>query len=178
MNFFTLLIYFYFSQKPRGTKYWSAGLIFVVTKISDERALVNGAKDYGWTFVTRTPDTVEVEILGERKRFQILNVLEFTSKRKRMSVIVKDPNGVIKLYCKVRKSSPVLFLPSPFVWRNHNLFQGADTVIYERLAPDKRQFREVTLKQLEDFATEGLRTLCCAYAVVPKQTYEVKKLNI
>lgn len=114
----------------------------------DERALVNGAKNYGWTFITRTPELVEVEILGELKQFQILNVIEFTSKRKRMSVIVQDPKGVIKIFCK-----------------------GADTVIYERLAPDKQLFREKTLKQLEEFATEGLRTLCCAYAVIPRQTY-------
>lgn len=67
----------------------------------DERALVNGAKNYGWTFVTRTPEFVEVEILGELKKFQILNVIEFTSKRKRMSVIVQDPKGVIKIFCKV-----------------------------------------------------------------------------
>jgi magnesium-transporting ATPase (P-type) len=38
-------------------------------------------------------------------------VIEFTSDRKRMSVIVKDPFGKIKLLCK-----------------------GADTVIEERLA--------------------------------------------
>ena len=70
--------------------------------IADERALVNGAKNYGWTFITRTPDSVDVEILGEVKKYQILNVIEFTSKRKRMSVIVQDPKGVIKIFCKVR----------------------------------------------------------------------------
>lgn len=51
--------------------------------------------------------------------------------------------------------------------------QGADSVIYERLSDEKQPFRETTLKQLEDFATEGLRTLCCAYAVIPPETYEV-----
>ena len=30
----------------------------------------------------------------------LLNILEFTSDRKRMSVIVKDPEGKIKLLCK------------------------------------------------------------------------------
>lgn len=33
-------------------------------------------------------------------RFELLNVLEFNSTRKRMSVIVKDPEGKIYLYCK------------------------------------------------------------------------------
>lgn len=56
--------------------------------------------------------------------------------------------------------------------------QGADTVIYERLAPDRQAYREVTLKHLEDFATEGLRTLCCAYAEIPRKTYEVSTLLV
>lgn len=38
--------------------------------------------------------------LGEDKTFQLLNVLEFTSDRKRMGVIVRAPDGKIKLYIK------------------------------------------------------------------------------
>lgn len=96
----------------------------------------------------RTPNTVEIDALGKRERYEILNVLEFTSARKRMSVIVRNAKGEIKLYCK-----------------------GADTVIYERLAPNGQAYRDITLRHLEDFATEGLRTLCCAVAVIPEDIY-------
>lgn len=34
------------------------------------------------------------------REFKILNLLEFTSKRKRMSVIVRDEDGQILLLCK------------------------------------------------------------------------------
>jgi len=34
------------------------------------------------------------------KRFQLLNVIEFTSDRKRMTVIVRTPEGDIKVLCK------------------------------------------------------------------------------
>ncbi|XP_062717099.1 probable phospholipid-transporting ATPase IA isoform X5 [Aedes albopictus] len=115
----------------------------------DERALVYGAKRFGYVFHTRTPTYVEIEALGVHERFEILNVLEFTSTRKRMSVIAKNSKGEIKLYCK-----------------------GADTVIYERLAPNGQAYREATLQHLEEFATEGLRTLCCAVAVIPDDVYE------
>ncbi|XP_033606946.1 phospholipid-transporting ATPase IA isoform X9 [Cryptotermes secundus] len=115
----------------------------------DEQALVKGACSFGYVFDTRTPHHVEIEALGTRERYEILNVLEFTSTRKRMSVIVRNPSGQIKLYCK-----------------------GADTVIYERLAPEGQQFREGTLRHLESFATEGLRTLCCAVADVSEDAYE------
>ncbi|GAB0091473.1 Phospholipid-transporting ATPase [Sergentomyia squamirostris] len=114
----------------------------------DERALVEGAKCFGYVFETRTPTHVEISALGWRESYEVLNVLEFTSTRKRMSVIVRTPKGEIKLFCK-----------------------GADTVIYERLAQDDQPFREVTLRHLEDFATEGLRTLCCAVATIDEEVY-------
>ncbi|XP_055915903.1 probable phospholipid-transporting ATPase IA isoform X3 [Eupeodes corollae] len=114
----------------------------------DERALVDGAKRFGFVFDTRTPSYVEIDALGQRERYEILNVLEFTSTRKRMSVIVRTPEGEIKLLCK-----------------------GADTVIYERLSPDGQAYREVTLRHLEEFASEGLRTLCCAVSVIPDEVY-------
>jgi len=37
---------------------------------------------------------------GKDETYDLLNVIDFTSDRKRMSVIVKDRKGVIKLMCK------------------------------------------------------------------------------
>ncbi|KAH8415892.1 hypothetical protein KR222_003038 [Zaprionus bogoriensis] len=114
----------------------------------DERALVDGARKFGYIFDTRTPDYVEINALGERKRFQVLNVLEFTSTRKRMSVIVRTPEGKIKLFMK-----------------------GADSVVYERLASRNQAYRDATLQHLEEFASEGLRTLCLAVADIDPEVY-------
>ncbi|XP_047480073.1 probable phospholipid-transporting ATPase IA isoform X2 [Penaeus chinensis] len=114
----------------------------------DERALVEGARELGFVFETRTPEHCIVDVLGTKEKYEILNVLEFTSQRKRMSVIVRTPQGQIKLYCK-----------------------GADTVIYERLG-DSQQFRDVTVRHLEEFAGEGLRTLCYAVADISPEFYE------
>jgi phospholipid-transporting ATPase len=115
----------------------------------DERALVYGASRFGYVFKSRTPSFVEIDALGEKQRYEILSVLEFSSARKRMSVIVKDPEGKIKLFCK-----------------------GADTVIYERLDSLGREHSDVLLQHLENFATEGLRTLCCAVVELTKEDYE------
>ncbi|XP_039955977.1 probable phospholipid-transporting ATPase IA isoform X4 [Bactrocera neohumeralis] len=114
----------------------------------DERAIIEGARMFGYIFESRTPHYVEINALGTIERYEILNVLEFTSTRKRMSVIVRAPTGEIKLYCK-----------------------GADTVIYERLSPDGQMYRDATLHHLEEFASEGLRTLCCAVSVIPEDVY-------
>ncbi|XP_073342979.1 phospholipid-transporting ATPase IA isoform X2 [Pagrus major] len=114
----------------------------------DEGALVRAARNLGFVFSGRTPDSVIVEMLGTEEKYELLHVLEFTSARKRMSVIMRTPSGKIRLYCK-----------------------GADTVIYDRLA-DSSRYKEITLKHLEQFATEGLRTLCFAVADVSESSYQ------
>jgi magnesium-transporting ATPase (P-type) len=99
----------------------------------DEAALVDAAKDVGFTFLGRVNASIMVDVLGEEETSTMLNVIEFNSTRKRMSVIVRRPAGEIVLYCK-----------------------GADSVIYERLAPDQDEIKEITAGHLEDFAEEGL----------------------
>lgn len=48
-------------------------------------------------------------------------------------------------------------------------------MIYERLSPqlNSESFKRDTQSHLEEFATQGLRTLCCAVADISNQTYEV-----
>jgi len=119
----------------------------------DEQALVEGAADFGFVFDTRTPTSVVIKVKSKenetKENFEILNVLEFNSTRKRMSVIVRTPDGKIKLFCK-----------------------GADTVIYERLAEDCNPHKDVTLEHLEDFAREGLRTLCIGVHEISQKEYD------
>ncbi|XP_059845097.1 probable phospholipid-transporting ATPase IA isoform X3 [Hypanus sabinus] len=114
----------------------------------DEGALVRAARQLGFVFSGRTPNSVIIEALGQEEKYELLNVLEFTSNRKRMSVIVRTPSGKLRLYCK-----------------------GADTVIYERLSESSR-YKDITLKHLEQFATEGLRTLCFAVAEISEMMYQ------
>ncbi|KAK7045662.1 aminophospholipid translocase [Paramarasmius palmivorus] len=114
----------------------------------DEAALVAGAELLGYQFHTRKPKSVFVNIQGQSQEFEILNVCEFNSTRKRMSTVVRMPNGQVKIFCK-----------------------GADTVILERLSKNQ-PYTEKTLAHLEDYATEGLRTLCLASRDIPEQEYK------
>lgn len=55
------------------------------------------------------------------------------------------------------------------------LLQGADTVIYERLAathPLNAQLKVVTRDHMEEFGSAGLRTLCLAYAELDPAEYD------
>ncbi|KAI8818556.1 uncharacterized protein EV422DRAFT_171786 [Fimicolochytrium jonesii] len=111
----------------------------------DEQALVAGAKDFGIVYQSRTQDSITILVHGKPFTFKVLNVIEFTSTRKRMSVIVQavEEPHTIYLFSK-----------------------GADSVIYERLAPGQIAVEKTTLGHLETFANEGLRTLVLAYRIL------------
>ena len=116
----------------------------------DEAALVATARDCGFTVMGRSNDGIILNVLGREKEFTVLNTLEFNSSRKRMSAIIRMPNGKIILYCK-----------------------GADSVIYSRLRPgEQQQLRKLTGEHLEMFAREGLRTLCIACKELNEDEYQ------
>ncbi|KAJ2163162.1 aminophospholipid translocase [Coemansia sp. RSA 552] len=114
----------------------------------DEGALVKGASMIDFVFHTRKPRSITVSIMGVDKEYEVLNINEFNSTRKRMSAVLRCPDGSIKMYCK-----------------------GADTVILERLAEADSPVAQTTLRHLEEYATEGLRTLCIAMRDISEEEY-------
>ena len=69
----------------------------------DELSLVEGAKELGFQFYGRETDNVVVvyDNFGYKLKYKVLNVLEFNSTRKRMSVIFRNmQTGYIELYSK------------------------------------------------------------------------------
>ncbi|KAI3512526.1 hypothetical protein L1887_19842 [Cichorium endivia] len=120
----------------------------------DEGAFLVAAREFGFEFCRRTQSSIFVR---ERyhssqepieREFKLLNLLDFTSKRKRMSVIVQDEDGEILLLCK-----------------------GADSIIFDRLAKNGRAFEEATTKHLNDYGEAGLRTLALAYKRIEESEY-------
>ena len=109
----------------------------------DDQALVSGAAYLGFEFVGRSPRAVQLRVRGEARDVELLEVLDFNSTRKRMSVVVRLADGRLVLFVK-----------------------GADTVIRERLAPSDdpadAAMLAATNADLEYFAAEGLRTLLVA----------------
>ncbi|KAK7442780.1 phospholipid transporting ATPase [Stygiomarasmius scandens] len=115
----------------------------------DEAALVAAARDVGFPFVSKGKDGVDIEVMGQKESYTVLKVLEFNSTRKRMSVVVRNPEGKLVLYTK-----------------------GADSVIYARLAKDMDpELKDRTSKDMEAFANGGLRTLCIAYRDLTEEEY-------
>ncbi|XP_033230353.1 phospholipid-transporting ATPase ID isoform X2 [Belonocnema kinseyi] len=102
----------------------------------DEAALVSAARNFGFVFKERSPNSITIDVMGQREVYELLCILDFNNVRKRMSVVLRK-DGAIRLYCK-----------------------GADNVIYERLKPGSEEIMTKTQEHLNKFAGEGLRTLC------------------
>uniref|UniRef100_A0A3Q3WF51 Phospholipid-transporting ATPase n=1 Tax=Mola mola TaxID=94237 RepID=A0A3Q3WF51_MOLML len=123
----------------------------------DEAALVYAARAYKCSLVGRLPDQVTVELphLGKLS-FELLHTLGFDSTRKRMSVVVRHPlTDQITVYTK-----------------------GADSVIMDLIKPPgnskgKRQKKIVSRTQnyLNQYAADGLRTLCIAKKTLSEEQY-------
>ncbi|XP_032378970.1 probable phospholipid-transporting ATPase IM [Etheostoma spectabile] len=133
----------------------SEGNLVYQAQSPDEGALVTAARNFGFVFRSRTPETITLCEMGRAVTYQLLAILDFNNERKRMSVIVRNPQGQIKLYSK-----------------------GADSIIFERLHPSSEDLMHATLEHLSEFAGEGLRTLALAYKDLDEDYFDVwtKKL--
>uniref|UniRef100_A0A4W3JYT3 Phospholipid-transporting ATPase n=1 Tax=Callorhinchus milii TaxID=7868 RepID=A0A4W3JYT3_CALMI len=125
------------------------GELFYQAQSPDEGALVMAARNFGFVFRFRTPETITVQEMGKSVTYQLLAILDFNNVRKRMSVIVRNPDGQIRLYTK-----------------------GADTILFERLHPSNEELMCVTSDHLSEFAGEGLRTLVLAYKDLDEDYFE------
>lgn len=90
---------------------------------------------------------MEVEIKGETHQFKLIYSFEFTSDRKRMSVILRTPDDRLVILTK-----------------------GADDVLKNRLA-DNETIKGDLLKSLNEFANEGLRTLVLGQKEISEQVF-------
>ena len=118
----------------------------------DEAALVQAAADVGFVFMGKDKEMLSLKtpFSSEVQQYQLLDILEFTSARKRMSVVVK-----------------VLSEDGSGKGRYLLLSKGADNVIFERLAGGQDVLKQETESHLSEFANGGLRTLTLAYRPIP-----------
>ena len=86
----------------------------------------------------------------EDKTFELLDVFEFNSDRKRSSIIIRDNSGFIKLLTK-----------------------GADNIIKARLHSERKQpFTKRISYQIDEWSKTGFRTLLMAMRVVTEEEYK------
>ena len=112
----------------------------------DELALVNGARHLGFFFEDRDSENNMIcQTWDGQRSFKLLNLIEFDSTRKRMTVIVRTPENKILIICK-----------------------GADSIIEKRLRPGQTHLAK-TQGFLDNYARQGLRTLLIAQKEISEE---------
>uniref|UniRef100_A0A8C7R802 Phospholipid-transporting ATPase n=1 Tax=Oncorhynchus mykiss TaxID=8022 RepID=A0A8C7R802_ONCMY len=127
----------------------------------DEAALVHAARAYHCTLRGHSLERLLVELPGMGNlAVRLLHILPFDSTRKRMSVVVRHPlTKQVVVYTKGADSVIMDLAESP---------KGA-----EQSESRQGHIREQTQKHLDNYAREGLRTLCIAKRVQTSTEYEV-----
>ena len=119
----------------------------------DSIELVKTAKNQGWCLAESGNSNIKRIILGSNENnfndIEKLNIIEFSSDRKRETIIVKD-RGIIKVYCK-----------------------GADSVIEKLLSKKSREeILEQGKKFVDKFSALGFRTLFLAMRILSEEEYQ------
>lgn len=82
------------------------------------------------------------------RKYKLLNLIEFDSDRKRMTVVVRTEDNKVVVICK-----------------------GADSIIEKRLRPGQDHLKK-TQEYLDNYARVGLRTLLIASKVISEDYYQ------
>ncbi|KAL1812312.1 hypothetical protein ACET3Z_022377 [Daucus carota] len=133
-----------------------SGKISYEAESPDEAAFVITARELGFEFYERTQTRLflhELDPLNRRmvnRSYELLHVLEFSSARKRMSVIVKTEDNKLMLLSK-----------------------GADSIIFGRLSDEGRGFEAETKEHISQYSEAGLRTLVVAYRELGEKEYKL-----
>lgn len=102
-----------------------AGKLEYQAQSPDEGALVSAARNFGFVFRARTSDSITIEVMGQAEVYELLCILDFNNVRKRMSVILRGPDGRIRLYCK-----------------------GADSIVYDHLLQGNDEMKNKSQEHL------------------------------
>ncbi|GJD09893.1 Phospholipid-transporting ATPase 3 [Galdieria sulphuraria] len=157
------------SSKPSETSELTDDIekIDYAAQSPDEVALVRAARDYGFRLIKRQGQ--RLHILNEHEKteeiFQVLDIAEFESSRRSMSLIVRTPEGKIVLYSKGAES--VMFDKMRDVSLSIDRGEIATSVAF-----DQRDLISVTKKHVQSFADEGLRVLVFGARFLSETEYE------
>jgi len=116
----------------------------------DEEALIRSSSDIGAKLISKDHGIIKISFNEDLIEYQHLATIEFSSDRKRMSVIVRDPNGKIICYTK-----------------------GADSVMFSMASSSSSEDNISEIQnQVNAFACKGLRTLVCGFREIDQDEYD------
>ena len=126
------------------TPYENEGKIEILASSTDEFEFVSAASKMSFQLEGRSLDECKIRIYGKQNIFEVLVTNQFTPERKRMSVVVRMPDGSIRLFIK-----------------------GADEVI-SALSSENEELME----RAEQFSESGLRVLMWAERTISDAEFD------
>ena len=128
------------------------GTLIYQSSSPDETAMVNCARFFKYIFCGRDINN-HIFIQKENNvklTYTLLCEFEYTSERKRMSVILRCPDNKIRLFMK-----------------------GADNIVLQRVNPKASSEESITkiTSYINEYAKEGLRTLMIAYKEISEEEF-------
>ncbi|KAH7285550.1 hypothetical protein KP509_33G033100 [Ceratopteris richardii] len=127
----------------------NSGMLSYKAQSQDEEALVSAAAELKAILIGRTIRSLSLNLLGRLVEYEIMDTLEFTSDRKRMSIVLKEVD------------SRRLML----------LTKGADEIIFSLL--QKGQQVKQIAEAVDVFSQAGLRTMCIAWRDLEESDYHI-----
>eukprot|EP00698_Gefionella_okellyi_P023878 TRINITY_DN827_c0_g1_i1.p1 TRINITY_DN827_c0_g1~~TRINITY_DN827_c0_g1_i1.p1 ORF type:complete len:1107 (-),score=195.10 TRINITY_DN827_c0_g1_i1:3170-6490(-) len=115
--------------------------------IPDDDALVKGTARLGVKLLERSAHSMKINVLGDDMTVEIVHVFRFSSHRRRMSIVLRMEDGSLVMFTK-----------------------GADSTMHKLV--NRSKLVDTTMKHVDGFATEGLRTLVYAKRELSKADYE------
>lgn len=119
----------------------------------DEKALVEACARYGVVFLGKREDKLSLNVSGETRTYTRLQILDFDSDRKCMSVVVRE------------EWSGRLWL----------LTKGAESSVLRRChvaSEDEQRSHDATAAHIDDYAMLGLRTLAVGRREISDKQYK------
>ncbi|KAF8850714.1 phospholipid-translocating P-type ATPase [Acephala macrosclerotiorum] len=142
----------------------------------DEEALVVAAQELGCNLTARDSQFITLQVPSpenggvSEERYEILDVIEFSTHRKRMSIIVRFPDGRICLFCKGADS---IMQPRFRHYSAHTekITRDRDLLAIEGGMGGSEIFSRCH-EHIDSFASEGLRTLVYGHRYIEESEYK------
>ena len=141
-------------------KFGKNNIIEYIASSTDEKCLINFSRYCGYIVKNKSIDNnVFIErITDDEKEFEIIeykicNILEFTSERKRMSVIAQKKD--------LNENKYILYI------------KGSDNIIDDLLSIESKNSKEYKyiMNKVNDYSSKGLRTLLIGYRELNLEEY-------
>lgn len=140
----------------------------------DELALIEAAQDLGILLIDRPTQKICLQFTNEdgsatRETYEVLDVIEFSSKRKRMSIIIRMPDGHI---CVFSKGADSTILPR---LKLSKLAMETASVVDRRASLRKSIEQEKALRKLSLHSTRNSTSVARAARILGRKSTTSKR---